>query len=153
MASKSESAPAFTSASTEEYSADAGLRSIDVDDSTSTSTLQPSAQLNLDPSLSPEEKSQAILRRKFGLKSFAEQQSNMSVGVAEAAEKKKNASRSKLRNLDSAWPEGADVFDVLPPSLLLGFGNFLKVGLVACTVMFVAAGFAIALEAWSVSSS
>lgn len=130
-----------------------GLRSIEsTEEDVAAQQLQPSQQLNLDPNLSPEEKSQAILRQKFGLKSFDEQQSNKDAGVAEAEAAKKAALRNKLRNLDSVWPENADVWDVIPTPILVGFGNFLKLGLGICTVAFVAAGFAIAAEAWSVAS-
>lgn len=107
-----------------------------------------SEQLNFDPNLSPEEKSQAILRSKFGFKSYEEQQADIGDyrALLDADEKKKK--RDKLRNIEQLWPEDKpDILSVLPPALIKGVDTFLKVGLGICTVAFLAAGVLITIEA------
>lgn len=103
--------------------------------------------LDLDPGLSPEERSRAILRSRFGLKSFEEQQAdigNYRAGLDAEARKKQ---RDKLRNIEKLWPEDKDILGVLPPALLKGIDTFLKIGLGICTVAFLAAGVLITIEA------
>lgn len=145
----------------------APLRSVD----TSTSTQQqqqlpdlspsspPSANANNnnnidnlidDPNLlSPEERSQTILRQKFGLKSYEEQQADLGDYRALLNAEQKKERRNKLRNLDQVWPEDKDFLAVLPPSLIKGIDTFLKIGLGISTVAFIAAGIFITIEAGS----
>jgi len=62
---------------------------------------------------------------------------------------KKKEQRDKLRNLDKIWPEDEDVFAILPPGFIKGVDSFLKLGLGVCTVLFIAAGVFITIEAGS----
>jgi len=117
----------------------------------SINTQQPQTQtkeLNLE-GLSPEERSQTILKEKFGLKSYEEQQADLGDyrALNDAEDKKKK--RTILRNLDNAWPENKGFVDVLPPSLIKGIDSVLKLGLGVCTVLFVLAGVLITIEAGS----
>eukprot|EP00584_Thalassiosira_punctigera_P009746 CAMPEP_0172527694 /NCGR_PEP_ID=MMETSP1067-20121228/2320_1 /TAXON_ID=265564 ORGANISM="Thalassiosira punctigera, Strain Tpunct2005C2" /NCGR_SAMPLE_ID=MMETSP1067 /ASSEMBLY_ACC=CAM_ASM_000444 /LENGTH=265 /DNA_ID=CAMNT_0013311487 /DNA_START=186 /DNA_END=983 /DNA_ORIENTATION=- len=105
--------------------------------------------LNLDPNLSPEERSQAILRSKFGLKSYEEQQADLGDYRALVDAENKKEKRDKLRNLDKVWPEDKDFVAVLPPGLIKGIDSFLKLGLGVCTVLFLVAGVFITIEAGS----
>lgn len=128
-----------------------GLQSID-GGGTQQQQRQPEVleQLDLPDDMPEEERSRAILRQKFGLKSYEEQQAD--IGDYRAvldAEKKKKEKRNKLRNLDEVWPEDADVLAVLPPVAIRGIDTFLKVGLGVCTVTFLVAGIFITVEAWS----
>ena len=105
-------------------------------------------ELNLE-GLSPEERSQTILKEKFGLKSYEEQQADLGDyrALNDAEDKKKK--RTILRNLDTAWPENKGFVDVLPPSVIKGIDSVLKLGLGVCTVLFVLAGVLITIEAGS----
>jgi len=109
---------------------------------------QQTKELNLE-GLSPEERSQTILKEKFGLKSYEEQQADLGDyrALNDAEDKKKK--RTILRNLDTAWPENKGFVDVLPPSLIKGIDSVLKLGLGVCTVLFVLAGVLITIEAGS----
>lgn len=106
-------------------------------------------ELNLDPNLSPEERSQAILRSKFGLKSYEEQQADLGDYRALLDAEAKKEKRDKLRNVDKLWPEDKDFVELLPPGVIKGIDTFLKLGLGVCTVAFVAAGVFITIEAGS----
>eukprot|EP00571_Detonula_confervacea_P013178 CAMPEP_0172296958 /NCGR_PEP_ID=MMETSP1058-20130122/141_1 /TAXON_ID=83371 /ORGANISM="Detonula confervacea, Strain CCMP 353" /LENGTH=272 /DNA_ID=CAMNT_0013006043 /DNA_START=56 /DNA_END=874 /DNA_ORIENTATION=- len=125
------------------------LQSIATDDSQRPSSSSPAADLNLDPNLPPEEKSQAILRQKFGLKSFEEQQADIGDYRALLDSEKKKEKRDKLRNLDKIWPEDRDFVAVLPPAVIKGVDTFLKLGLGLCTGAFLVAGVFITIEAGS----
>ena len=109
---------------------------------------QQTKELNLE-GLSPEERSQTILKEKFGLKSYEEQQADLGDyrALNDAEDKKKK--RTILRNLDTAWPENKGFVDILPPSLIKGIDSTLKLGLGGCTVLFVLAGVLITIEAGS----
>ncbi|KAL9190451.1 hypothetical protein ACHAXT_007662 [Thalassiosira profunda] len=105
--------------------------------------------LGLDPNLSPEERSQAILRQKFGLKSYEEQQADVGDYRAVLDADKKKARRDKLRNIEELWPEDKGIVEVLPPGFIKGVDTFLKAGLGVSTVAFIAAGILITIEAGS----
>jgi len=68
--------------------------------------------------------------------------------LLQAADEKK-AKRNAIRNLDKVWPEDKDFVAVLPPVLIKAVDTFLKVGLGACTGVFLVAGVAIMIEAGS----
>mmetsp|Transcript_30703 Transcript_30703/g.64354 ORF Transcript_30703/g.64354 Transcript_30703/m.64354 type:complete len:263 (-) Transcript_30703:350-1138(-) len=125
------------------------LQSIDDNDaSTSIFPARPSTEeLNLDPNLSPEERSQAILRSKFGLKSYEEQQADLGDYRALLDAEAKKEKRDKLRNIDKLWPEDKDFVAILPPGIIKGIDTFLKLGLGVCTVAFLVAGVFITIEA------
>mmetsp|Transcript_19582 Transcript_19582/g.38710 ORF Transcript_19582/g.38710 Transcript_19582/m.38710 type:complete len:265 (+) Transcript_19582:59-853(+) len=124
------------------------LQSIEPNDSIP--SFQPptkaSSNIQLDPSLPPEERSQQLLRQKYNLKSYEEQQGDIRK-VIQSEEKKRQ--RDKLRNIEKLWPADKDLFAVLPPEILRGIDAFLKVGLGICTVLFVSAGVFITIEAGS----
>ena len=105
--------------------------------------------INLDPNLSPEERSQAILREKFGLKSYEEQQADLGDYKLLLDAEKKKEKRTALRNLDKVWPEDKDFVQILPPSLIKSIDTALKVGLGISTVAFILAGILITWEAGS----
>ncbi|KAL7465036.1 hypothetical protein ACHAXS_005367 [Conticribra weissflogii] len=107
---------------------------------------KPASNIQLDPSLPPEERSQQLLRQKYDLKSYEEQQGDIRK-VIQSEEKKRQ--REKLRNIEKLWPEDKDLFAVLPPEILRGIDAFLKAGLGICTVLFVSAGVFITIEAGS----
>lgn len=93
--------------------------------------------LDFDPSMTPDERQEMILRKQFGLSRPGEstaQSQNWSVKDKRYAEEEK------------------DIFDMLPPSLLKAFDSFLKIGLGICTTTFMAAGVLITLEAWQNAS-
>ena len=126
---------------TNEISTPRALQSIDM-----TANTKAAAPLKLDPNLSDEERSEQILRQKFGLTSYAEQQGDIKQMLADSAKKEE---REKLRNWDKLWPEDKDLFAILPPDVLRGIDSFLKLGLGVCTVLFISAGVFITIEAGS----
>ena len=99
--------------------------------------------------LSPEEKSRAILRSRFGLKSYEEQQADLGDYRAIADAERKRDRRDKLRNVEALWPEDRDLLAVLPSPVIGGVDTFLKLGLGVCTVLFIVAGIFITIEAGS----
>ena len=121
------------------------LQSIDSAEPTSVS----GGDLDIDPNLSDEARSKAILRQKFGLKSFEEQQADLGDYRAIQEAEAKAAQREKLRNIEKLWPEDKDFFAMLPPSVVRGVDTFLKTGLGLSTVAFITAGILITIEAGS----
>ncbi|EJK45578.1 hypothetical protein THAOC_35802 [Thalassiosira oceanica] len=107
------------------------------------------AELDLDPNMSDEERSRAILRQRFGLKSLEEQQADAGDYRALLDAEEKAKTREKLRNIESLWPEDKDFFAVLPPGLVRGIDTFLKAGLGVTTTLFLLSGVFITLEAGS----
>lgn len=114
-----------------------GTPSLNDDDSSSSSMV------------SPDERSRTILRSKFGLKSYEEQQADLGDYRALANAENKAKTRNKLRNIESLWPEDRDLLAVLPPSVIRGIDTILKLGLGISTVLFVIAGIFITIEAGS----
>lgn len=114
-----------------------GTPSLNDDDSSSSSLV------------SPDERSRTILRSKFGLKSYEEQQADLGDYRALANAENKAKTRNKLRNIESLWPEDRDLLGILPPSVIRGIDTILKLGLGISTVLFVIAGIFITIEAGS----
>lgn len=103
--------------------------------------------LDLKEGLSAEERNKEILKQKFGLRTFEEQQ-----GDFKAAERiAKN--KSKMQKIKEMKDEEFDIFAVVPPNVLKAIDLFLKTGLAITTTAFVLAGFAITAEAWSVTTN
>ena len=103
--------------------------------------------LDLKEGLSAEERNKEILKQKFGLRTFEEQQ-----GDFKAAERiAKN--KSRMQKIKEMKDEEFDIFAVVPPGVLKGIDLFLKTGLTITTTAFVLAGFAITAEAWSVATN
>ena len=119
---------------------------------TSIETAAPAATkpaVDLDPNMSEEERSRAILRQRFGLKSYEEQQADAGDYRALIDAEEKAKTRDKLRNIESLWPEDKDFFAVLPPGIVRGIDTFLKAGLGVTTTLFLLSGVFITLEAGS----
>lgn len=122
-----------------------GLRSVATGDDDANAAAAVDDDLGLDPNALPEDRTEQILRQKYGLRSYEERQ-----GGLKAEEKRKEA-RERQRQLEkmAAVDDGSlDIFSVLPPSLINAVDLFLKAGLTVSVVAFVGAGFAIAYEAW-----
>ena len=99
--------------------------------------------------MSPEERSRAILRSKFGLKSYEEQQADLGDYRALVDAESKRDKRDRLRNYESLWPEDKDILGVLPPNVIRGIDAILKFGLATSTLLFLIAGIFITIEAGS----
>jgi hypothetical protein len=99
--------------------------------------------------MSPEERSRTILRSKFGLKSYEEQQADRGDYRALMDVESKRDKRDRLRNYESLWPEDKDLLGVLPPNVIRGIDAILKFGLATSTLLFVIAGIFITIEAGS----
>jgi len=122
-----------------------GFSSIENADNDPSSLRKPRVELDIDPSLPPEERTKQILRQRYGLKPLEEQQ-----GDAKAIERKKKTFNllEQARAMDD---EEFDLFAVLPKSVTTGIDLFLKVGLGITTLLFVLAGIGITIEAWGAS--
>lgn len=100
--------------------------------------------VNLDPNADTDERSQQILRERFGLKTYEEQQGDI------AKEEKRKEQKERMKKLKKmADAENLDVFQLIPAPLLKAIDSFLKLGLGISVVLFVLAGVAITVEAWS----
>ena len=127
-----------SSSSSDSNNKSLGTTSLDDDDDSSRSM-----------GMSPDERSRSILRSKFGLKSYEEQQADLGDYRALANAENKVKTRNKLRNIESLWPEDRDLLAVLPPSVIRGIDTILKFGLGLSTVLFILAGICITIEAGS----
>ena len=102
----------------------------------------------VDESIPVEERTKAILRDNYGLRTREEQQE---------AYKREQAAKEQRKKLDE-WKKLADKgedFDLmasLPEPVLIGIDRFLKAGVAISTVLFVLAGIGITVEAWSKTS-
>jgi hypothetical protein len=103
----------------------------------------------VDESVPVEDRTSAILRDAYGLRTREEQRE---------AYKKEQTAKEQRKKLDE-WKKLADKgedFDLmksLPGPVLIGIDRFLKVGVAICTVLFVLAGIGITIEAWSKASA
>ena len=122
-----------------------GLQSIE---GAATTTGPP--PIDLDPSLSAEERAQKILREQYGLKPAAETAQDVAKArrelEASGALKKRRDKLDKYRQMKD---EEFDIFEVIPAPLLQFIDTFLKGGLAITTTLFVSAGIGITFEAWS----
>merc|ERR1712150_92540 len=121
-----------------------GLTSIE--DTTVTNLSSSRSEIKIDPNLPPEERTEAILKQRYGLRSIEEQQGDIRAAERKAENKKR---MQKIRNMTD---EEFDIFQLLPDPLLKGIDLFLKAGLTLSTVLFVLAGIGITFEAWAVST-
>lgn len=99
-----------------------------------TTTVKPS--LDLDPSLTPDERQEMILRKQFGLTKPGENEGSAWVPQSQ-------------RNIPE--PE-KDLFSMIPAPVLIAIDRLLKAGLAICTSAFMGAGVLITLEAWQHAS-
>jgi hypothetical protein len=102
----------------------------------------------IDTSMPVEERTKAILRDSYGLRTREEQDREAKKAQAEADQRK------KLEDWKNKAEKGEDfdIMKVLPGPVLMGIDRFLKAGTVVCTLLFVAAGVLITVEAWSKAS-
>jgi len=93
---------------------------------------------------STEERTKQILQKQYGLRSYEQRQDNM----------KEKENEKKLQQLvqQAKKEEDVDLFSLIPAPLIIIIDGFLKVGLGISTVLFIAAGIGITLEAYSASS-
>lgn len=117
--------------------------------SSSSSLQDKKSDIPIDPNLPVEERTSKILREKYGLRTYEEQQQS-----AEAVEKQKQQKErlQQLQKLAKDEDDQFDLFAILPPSLLTFIDGFLKLGLTLTTIVFVIAGIGITAEAWSAAS-
>ena len=101
----------------------------------------------VDPSLPPEERTKQLLREKYGLKSLDEQQKDAAKRERMEEDRRKREEWKKM-----AEKEDLDIMAIIPAPILIAIDRFLKIGVGVCTVLFVAAAFAIAVEAWSAAT-
>lgn len=92
-----------------------------------------------------EDRTGSILREKYGLRTREEQE------AAEAKKKQLDDQRKQLADWKRLADEGEDfdLLQVIPDPILVFIDKFLKVGVTICTILFVAAGLAITVEAGS----
>lgn len=110
-------------------------------------TYNPYPDIELDPNLSPEERTKQLLAQKYGLRTLEEQQRE-----AKLLEKKQELIRKQAAWKKAAEEDQIDLFSTLPAPLLVGIDRFLKIGLALTTVAFIVAGLGITAEAWQASS-
>jgi len=102
--------------------------------------------IELDPNLSTDERNKEILKQKFGLRSYEDQQGDIRA-AAKAAENQK-----RVKQIKQMKDEDFDIFMVIPPPLIKGIDAFLKLGLTVSTALFILAGVGITAEAWTVAT-
>jgi hypothetical protein len=110
-------------------------------------TYNPYPDIELDPNLSPEERTKQLLAQKYGLRTLEEQQRE-----AKLLEKKQEMMKKQAAWKKAAEADEIDLFSTLPAPLLVGIDRFLKIGLAVTTVAFIVAGLGITAEAWQASS-
>lgn len=109
--------------------------------------------LELDPNLSPEDRSKQILRRQYGMKTAAETETDLLKAKREkerAREVKKQ--KKRLTQYRDMKDEEFDLFKIVPAPILKGVDFFLKSGTAVVTVLFILAGAGITVEAWAAAT-
>jgi hypothetical protein len=99
----------------------------------------------IDESVPVQERTNNILREKYGLRTREEQQAEYQRQQQAAEQRKKLKEWKELAERG----EDFDIIQVLPEPVLIFIDRFLKIGLATCTVLFVAAGLGITVEAGS----
>jgi len=104
-------------------------------------------QVSVDPNLPTDQRTKEILKQKYGLRTYEEQQGDIKAAERIAA----NSQRmSKIKNMKD---DEFDIFMVIPPPIIKAIDLFLKTGLTISTILFVLAGCGICFEAWAVSTN
>lgn len=104
-------------------------------------------QVSVDPNLPTDQRTKEILKQKYGLRTFEEQQGDIKAAERIAA----NSQRmSKIKNMKD---DEFDIFMVIPPPIIKAIDLFLKTGLTITTILFVLAGVGICFEAWAVATN
>lgn len=121
------------------------LQSVEGGGSDAIPTIEPtSPSPSAESSLPPEERAQKLLREQYGMRTMAEQKMEDQI----QANRRRLDELKKMADTD----QDLDIMAMVPAPILKGIDAFLKLGVGVCTVAFVAAGFGIALEAWSITS-
>jgi hypothetical protein len=98
--------------------------------------------------LTPEERTQQILRDRYGMKTLEEQQLDAVQNARRKEEQKKWAELKRKAETGDEF----DLLAILPAPVIIGIDRFLKAGTALCGFIFVASGILIAVEAWSKAS-
>ena len=106
---------------------------------------QGSSPVDADENIPVEERTNNILREKYGLRTREEQQAEYQRQQKAAEQRKKLEEWKKLADQGKDF----DLIEILPAPILIFIDRFLKAGLAICTTLFVSAGLAITLEAGS----
>lgn len=106
---------------------------------------QASSQVDVDESVPVEERTNILLRDKYGLRTREEQQAEYQRQQQSAEQRKKLEQWKKLADQGKDF----DLIEILPGPVLIFIDRFLKVGVAVCTTLFVCAGLAITVEAGS----
>ncbi|GAX10953.1 hypothetical protein FisN_2Lh483 [Fistulifera solaris] len=98
-----------------------------------------------DASLSPDQQAERILRDKYGMKTLEEQQ------LTQKQMENINEQRRKLQEMKrkAELNEEIDFIAMIPGPVQIAIDRFLKIGLGISGILFLAAGMAITVEAWS----
>lgn len=99
----------------------------------------------IDQSAPVQDRTNTILRERYGLRSREEQQAEYQRQQQAVEQQKKLKEWKQLAEKG----EDFDIIQALPEPALIFIDSFLKAGLAICTVLFVAAGLAITAEAGS----
>jgi hypothetical protein len=99
----------------------------------------------IDESIPVQERTNTILRDKYGLRTREEQQAEYQRQQQVAEQRKKLTEWKELADRG----EDFDIIQALPGPVLIFIDRFLKAGVAICTVLFVAAGLGITVEAGS----
>lgn len=102
----------------------------------------------IDDSLPPEERTKLLLKEKYGMKTIAEQQLSAKQLEARKEKQKQLAEWKKKAEVG----EDIDIIAMIPGGVQIAIDRFLKTGLAICTILFIAAGGGITVEAWSKTS-
>lgn len=104
------------------------------------------ADVDVDPNAPTQDRTEQILRQRFGLKSYEEQQGDLKASEKRREARERKAQLEKLAAIDDG---SFDIFAVLPPPLINALDVFLKAGLTISTILFVLAGIGITFEAYA----
>lgn len=144
--------PSIEDTTTSETPPSGFLQSIESDsDSDSSPALNSKLNkpINLNPNMTEEERAEQILRQRFGMKTYEEEQGDIILQQKRAEAKERAEKLKKLAAIDDG---SFDIFAVLPPSLVKFIDSFLKIGLGIMTALFVLGGVAICFEAYANAS-
>lgn len=152
----STSTPSNDSEETTEPTSAFGLQSIDSAKSNSNAITDSPAlnsklnkPIDIDENASAEERAEQILRQRFGMRSFEEDQYDIVKAQKIKEAKERTAKLKKLAAIDDG---SFDIFMVLPTGLVKFIDAFLKIGLGISVILFILAGVGITLEAYAASS-
>mmetsp|Transcript_36349 Transcript_36349/g.44420 ORF Transcript_36349/g.44420 Transcript_36349/m.44420 type:complete len:266 (-) Transcript_36349:179-976(-) len=140
---------ASTSGTTDDLSQSSGFSSLESlegseFDFTASKVSKP---VDIDPNAAPEDRTKEILRQRYGLRTYEEQQGDIKKAERDLEQEER---MRKLKKMAEA--ENFDVFQLIPAPVLKAIDAFLKLGLTVCIVLFVLAGIGITVEAWSVAT-